>query len=190
MLNIHHIENESYIYGVGKRFVIWFQGCALRCQGCWNESMWSFENNQLFSTNMIIDKIIKIKELEGVTILGGEPMHQADELLVLVKAIKKLNLTVILYTGFEKGELKKNSEIKLTEISDVVIFGRYIESLRDVFLKMRGSRNQTILINNKNYQEHFIEEANEVEININEDGSIIVYGYPTEELLEVVGDER
>ncbi len=48
-INIAEIVPNSRIYGPGKRFVIWVQGCALHCHGCWNKDMWSFEINQLYN---------------------------------------------------------------------------------------------------------------------------------------------
>ena len=69
-MNVAHLENQSFIYGPGSRFVIWVQGCSLRCKGCWNFRMWGFEKKQEYSISQLL-KMIAAENVEGITILGG-----------------------------------------------------------------------------------------------------------------------
>jgi len=186
MINLHTYEHSSYIYGPGKRFVLWVQGCLIRCSGCWNEAMWSFTAKHLFSPENLAALILKTPDIEGITILGGEPMHQSDDLLCLIKILKEHKLTVFLYTGYDFHELIKQSQKELFQNSDIVISGRYIKELRDINLQWRGSSNQLIHYNSARYRELIIEEGNYIQINIKTDGSITISGYPSEEIIDLV----
>jgi len=187
MLNLHSIEPISEIYGPSKRFVIWTQGCSLNCKGCWNKETWSFKDNLLYSPDDLLDLILKYKnEIEGITILGGEPLFQKEDLLKFVKLIKKkTNLTIMLYTGFEKNEFTiKDKEI--ISYIDILIAGRYIDEERSIFLTWRGSQNQKIeFITNKYTEKDIPKPSNMLEIDINEDGSVKLMGYPDQEFIKL-----
>lgn len=188
MLNIAATVERSDIYGPGTRFVIWVQGCNIRCKGCWNTEMQSMEINQLFKVENIFKKIIKTSGIEGVTILGGEPLHQSKALLKLVKKLKNKGLTVMLYTGFEEDQIKDYESKILIELSDIAIIGRYLDESRSTDLKWRGSTNQKVIFNNEEYETRFGEEKNEnqVEVHIDEKGEILLIGYPPKELRKEV----
>lgn len=178
MLSINSIDESSYIYGPGKRFVIWVQGCSIRCEGCWNTQMWDASLGQHMTVENILDKILLQKDLEGITILGGEPLDQKEEILNLVRNVKKLDLTVVFYTGYELQEISSKISNEIISLSDISIIGRYIEKFRNTNLRLRGSSNQTLIINNKDYKNYFKEDFNEIEVTINSDGSMVITGYP------------
>lgn len=178
-MNIAHIEEYSFIYGPGCRFVIWVQGCSIRCKGCWNKEMWSFKTKQEISVNDLISKILKEKEfIEGVTILGGEPFDQYNELLKLSKLIYENKLSLILYTGYEKEELKEKNYLEIIRYIDILISGRYKEEFRNLQLGLIGSSNQTIDFYSDRYCESDLSKTNEIEITLTNSGKIELYGYP------------
>jgi len=180
MLNIADIERCSRIYGPGLRFVIWVQGCGLGCKGCWNTEMWSFEEKSLYTIDEIFEMIQK-EHVEGVTILGGEPLYQSKVLLKLVKKLKERGYNIMLYTGFEQEEIIDPYSKELFSLSDIVICGRYQEDKRSIYLRWRGSSNQQIIINNKKFENRidmFNEQVNEVEIHFDDCGNIKILGYP------------
>lgn len=178
-LNIADIERCSRIYGPGLRFVIWVQGCGLRCKGCWNSDMWSFEERSLYTVDEILG-IVQKEDVEGVTILGGEPLYQSKVLLKLVKKLKESGYNIMLYTGFEPEEITDLYSKELFSLSDIVICGRYQEEKRSIYLRWRGSLNQQIIINNNKFEnliDTFNEQVNEVEIHFDEYGNIKILGY-------------
>jgi len=188
MLNLHSFEPISEIYGPGKRFVIWTQGCNLACKGCWNRETWSFKNNLLFSSTKLLNLILKYKnDIEGVTILGGEPLLQKESLFDFIKLIKKeTELSIMLYTGFEKTEFTALDKKIISKI-DILIAGRYIEEKRNLFLTWRGSSNQKIEFITDRYNKNDIPfESNMIEIDINLDGSIKLMGYPNKKMLDLI----
>ncbi len=178
-MNIAHLEEYSFIYGPGCRYVIWVQGCSIRCNGCWNEEMWNFETKQKFSVNELINRILKEKEfIEGVTILGGEPFNQYNELFELSKQIFENKLSLILYTGYEKKELENKNYLVILNYADILISGRYNENYRNMQLGLIGSSNQTIDFYSNRYCMNDLAKTNEIEITIMNSGEIQLYGYP------------
>ena len=180
-MRIAHINNSSSIYGFGNSFVIWTQGCKLKCKGCWNESMHDFNGGIEISIKDLIqqikDSILKYN-VDNVTILGGDPLEQLEELLLLMSNIKKLNIGIILYTGYEKKEIEASDKIKIIDYADILISGRYIEEQRNINNHLYGSENQLMEFLTDRYKKEDIINGTYVEINIDENGSINMYGYP------------
>lgn len=163
MLNIYKIAHDSKIYGPGNRDVVWFKGCSLHCKNCINPELWSFDNADL----MEIDDLIKELKAKEVTFLGGEPLQQSD-ILPLIKKLKKLKIGIILFTGYEKSELAGDKK-KAADLCDVVIYGRYIDKLKDDSLYLRGSLNQEIVFNSKRYNPDDFIKPNSFELNLNDE---------------------
>lgn len=92
------VENE-HLYGPGKRVLVYLKGCSIRCDGCVNKHLWSFDGGKLTKPNEILD-YCKDNDAVGITIHGGEPLDQAHELKELVDLFKKNHLTIILFTGY------------------------------------------------------------------------------------------
>ncbi len=186
-MNIAHIEETSLIYGPGIRFVIWAQGCSIRCKGCWNKEMWSFKIKNEISTDELFNKIINEKNIEGITILGGEPFDQYEELLALIKRVRITELSIILYTGYTILELEKANKTEILGYIDILISGRYDKNYRTVeYGGLVGSSNQKIHFFTEKYSMEDIPKQNETEISIDENGKIIIYGYQTNDLQQCI----
>lgn len=179
--------SSSQIYGPGKRFVIWVQGCSLECPGCWNKEFWTTESGYELEISELISIISSTNEIEGITILGGEPLEQPEATLILIQSVKRIGLTVMLYTGYEENEMT-DLQLECIYASDIVIMGRYVASMRDTTLRWRGSSNQEIKILSEAYKDIEIEEKEEVEITIDTNGAISMAGYPQKWLLNVLND--
>lgn len=176
MLNIYHIEKFNYVNGNGCRYVVWSQGCNLGCKECWNKDTWSFETNILKSVDEVFMEIKQIKDkINGVTFTGGEPMLQAKELVLLAQKIKKLNLNLHIFTGFEINELDENQK-KLLKYSDVLVAGR--------FDKTKKNNNQKVYC----FNEDWIFNNSDVQIDILDDGIIKLTGYPTNDLIKELNE--
>lgn len=178
--NVAHIESSSEIYGPGKRFVIWLQGCSLACPGCWNRELWSFEPKRLIERNVLLSEILECSDIEGVTLLGGEPLQQAQNVYWLLSRLKEENISSMLYTGYEIEEINTDTYFsKICDLVDILVPGRYMHAKRDLFLRWRGSSNQQIVFKTDRYSDIKITDGlNEVEITIDEYGTITFIGYP------------
>ncbi|PVZ68916.1 4Fe-4S single cluster domain-containing protein [Pelagibaculum spongiae] len=185
--NIAHVESSSHIYGPGNRFVIWLQGCTLACKGCWNTAMWPHKENRLIERSFLLKQIIKEKNIEGITFLGGEPLQQCENVRWLISKIKMHNLSAMLYTGYEWSEIKANqNHLDVCNSTDILITGRFLQNERNTNLLWRGSDNQIVNFISNKYSSLKLKEVNQVEITIEEDGALKIYGYPDQLLLDQI----
>ena len=99
--NIHSIESFGTVDGPGTRFVIFTQGCPLRCKYCHNPDTWSTDINKEMSVEDIIKEYEGVKEFisGGITITGGEPLIQIDFITELFKVCKSKNIHTALDTS-------------------------------------------------------------------------------------------
>ena len=91
---IHSIESFGTVDGPGIRFVIFMQGCALKCKYCHNRDTWNVNGGNLISIDDLLDKIERYKSYilpsgGGVTVTGGEPLLQVKFLINLFKSFFK-----------------------------------------------------------------------------------------------------
>jgi anaerobic ribonucleoside-triphosphate reductase activating protein len=172
-MNIAHIEEQSFIYGPGCRFVIWTQGCSIHCKGCWNRVMWDFAPKLETAVPCLFEKICRYKDnIEGITLLGGEPLDQYEETLSLLKLCRAAGLSAMLFTGYETHEIQEKGMSGVTENLDILITGRYEEQNRTLYHQWIGSTNQQIHFLTDRYAGYTLENKNYTELSINEDGSI------------------
>ncbi len=164
-LRISGTVNDSIVDGPGIRFTIFTQGCPHHCPGCQNPQTHAFEGGKIISTGELLEKIRRNPLLDGVTFSGGEPFCQAQALAELGKEIRKLNLNIMTYTGFELEYLLKNQNEKnhyqdLLEVTDWLVDGKFIESQKSLNLLFRGSTNQRILDLQKSKLAHHLVTTN------------------------------
>ena len=146
--------------GEGVRISLFVSGCTHRCKNCFNEIAWDFSYGQPFD-NQIQEKILtelKPAYIAGLSLLGGEPLEPQNQqaLYPFIKEVKRRfpNKTIWCYTGFvfdeSTGKLKetnKNTAVtkELISLFDVLVDGPFVEELKDIRLKFRGSSNQRII---------------------------------------------
>lgn len=161
--------------------MIWTQGCSIHCKGCWNHDTWSFQSKQLRSVQDLLKEILSYKnEIEGITILGGEPLDQFEEVFSLVQKVIDHDLSIVLYTGYELQEIQCKGFSKILEYIDILIPGRYMMNKRNIFLQWRGSENQEIHFLSDRYKNYECTDGNYIEINIDESAKLTIIGYPEE----------
>lgn len=157
-LYARYYEN-TMVDGIGVRNSLYVTGCLFNCKGCYNKSIQDFNNGEPF-TKEIYNKIIKDLEpeyIDGLSLLGGEPLLNLNMLLPLVKDIRfkyGYTKTIWSWTGFTWEELmeiieKENEDaLKIKEYLsniDILIDGRFIQDEFEHGLTFRGSRNQRII---------------------------------------------
>ncbi len=146
MISILEIIEDTTVDGPGLRTAIYCAGCINKCPGCHNPESWDINNGKNMSTEEILH-IILADPFADVTFTGGDPMYQPDGFCELAKAIKASSTKNIwCYTGYTFEEIIKNPQQKrLLEQVDVLVDGRFIESLKDESLYFRGSSNQRLI---------------------------------------------
>ncbi len=148
-LRIAGTANDSIVDGPGIRFTIFTQGCPHHCEGCHNPQTHDFDGGEIVDIDELMKKIAGNPLLDGVTFSGGEPFCQAEALAELGRKIKNAGLNIVTYTGYEFEQLyenrNKNGWGELLEVTDFLIDGKFILSLKDWKTKFRGSSNQRYL---------------------------------------------
>ena len=182
-LNLARIIQRSAVNGPGERFVIWVQGCPLACPGCWNPDTWAFQKRELRDTKSVVEEILSVDGIEGVTFTGGEPFMQARALAEVGRAVQAEGLSVFVFTGFTLDELTSASARELQSVTDVLVSGRYVESARVRDLTWRSSSNQQVHFLTKRYSPADMNGTAEAEIHIGPDGQLAITGFPATALL-------
>lgn len=145
--------------GIGVRVTLFVSGCTNHCENCFQPQTWDFHFGQPFTKeteNQILD-LMQPKYISGLTLLGGEPFEPQNqrELVPFLKRVRELypQKTIWAFSGFryEDELLKKgaypNCEVteEMLSLIDVLVDGRFVEALKDISLRFRGSSNQRIL---------------------------------------------
>lgn len=183
-INIATIRECTTAEGPGRRFVIWVQGCLKKCKGCCNPEMQELVKNKIVSTDGLIEKIEQARNkfnINGITLLGGEPILQAKGLLEICKWCKENGLSVVLFTGYEYEKLLNSVDCNVRELLkyiDVLVDGEYVEDLYDTERSWVGSKNQKIYFLTDVYEENedFFSDR-KIEFLIDEK-SILMNGWP------------
>ena len=167
-MNYHNITTADMMNGDGLRVVLWLSGCNHHCKNCQNPQTWDVNSGIEFDISAKKELFEELKKdyISGITFSGGDPLHEnnIDEVLKLVNEIRLLlpEKTIWLYTGYELEFIKEGFEeskkflqaswkdnlikrYKIVSQCDVLVDGRYVDSLRDVTAKWKGSTNQRVI---------------------------------------------
>ncbi len=120
---IHSFESLGAVDGPGVRFVVFMQGCSLKCKYCQNRDTWNLKGGTTYSSDEIVEKILRYKNYimpnGGVTISGGEPLLQTKFLIELFTKLKKYNIHTCIDTS---GSVVLTDEIKeLIDLTDLFL---------------------------------------------------------------------
>lgn len=120
---VHSIESFGTVDGPGIRFVLFLQGCHLKCKYCHNRDTWDINSGEYKSLDDVFEKIMKYKNYihpnGGVTVTGGEPLLQVKFLIELFKKLKKENIHTCIDTS---GMVPLTEDIKyLLSLTDLVL---------------------------------------------------------------------
>ena len=152
------LMKNDVVDGEGICVSFWTQGCPHKCKGCHNPETWDFNDGKILPKN-IKNQIIKAINANGIirnfSILGGEPLCSENLKIVkdIVAGVRKTfpQIKIFLWTGYTLKQLKEQKNTYINDILsniDVLIDGPFIESKKDLTLKLRGSTNQRILYRN------------------------------------------
>ena len=145
------IVEDSIVDGPGLRLSVFVQGCPHHCPGCHNPQTHDFNAGYEMDLLDIFRKYTENPLLAGVTFSGGEPFCQAGPLARLGALIHERGGEVITYTGYLYEDLASRAAADqdiagLLAVTDLLIDGPYIDSLRSLDSPFRGSSNQRLLL--------------------------------------------
>lgn len=147
------------------------------------------------SPESLIAQIRNTPDIEGITLLGGEPMEQAKELCVVAEAVRQMGLSVICFSGYTLEEIKRSGDenmLGLLSQTDLLIDGPFIQTEKDLSRPWVGSKNQRYCFLTDRYSMADIDRSrNRMEIRILPSGEIVLNGMADEtarEILACLGD--
>lgn len=149
-LSIAQIVLCTEAEGPGKRFALWFQGCPFRCPGCCNPEMLPFAGGEQRLLSEVIGEVEESQKqdgIEGITLLGGEPLVHAAGAAALAREVRRLGLSVMVFSGYtlvEARQLPDPAVSELLALTDILVDGLYVRDLPDTRRRWIGSTNQVI----------------------------------------------
>ena len=178
------VEENEHLYGPGKRLLLFCQGCSLHCKGCVIKHLWDFDVGENITPQEVVELC---KDVEGITLHGGEPLDQAEGVLEIIKLLKENNKTVILFTGYKFKELETLHQKLSWKLSDLVVSGRYEQEKRNIYLQFRGSTNQRVYRHKGKYKNYNIKDGKTVALlRLSENGAMSIRGFQDENLTKLL----
>ena len=152
------IKNCDIANGEGVRVTLFVSGCTNHCKNCFQPQTWDFCYGQPFTeeTEAELLRLLAPRYIRGLTLLGGEPFEPENQraLLPFLRRLRRElpEKNVWAFTGFTWEELHTEGSHPRCEVTDellslidVLVDGRYVEELKDIGLRFRGSSNQRLL---------------------------------------------
>jgi anaerobic ribonucleoside-triphosphate reductase activating protein len=185
LLKVAQIVPCTEAEGPGRRFALWFQGCPLRCPGCCNPEMLSFNGGRTLRVAEVLEQIRTAAAqhaIEGITLLGGEPIAHATGAAILAREVRLLGLTVMVFSGYTLEEIRQMPEPPVHDLlahTDILVDGPYVRELPETWRRWIGSSNQRIHFLSDRYhaEDPCWRLSNTLEIRLNET-ELIVNGFP------------
>jgi anaerobic ribonucleoside-triphosphate reductase activating protein len=171
--------------GPGRRFALWFQGCPLRCPGCCNPEMLPFTGGQRLALSRVLEQVRGVATrhgVEGVTLLGGEPIAHAAGAASLAREVRRLGLTVMVFSGYTLEEIRRMSDLAVHDLlahTDILVDGPYVREMPETKRRWIGSSNQRIHFLSSRYcaDDPCWQRPNTLEIRLN-GTELSVNGFP------------
>ncbi|MDE5618743.1 MAG: anaerobic ribonucleoside-triphosphate reductase activating protein [Clostridia bacterium] len=157
-MNYASIKKFDVANGEGVRVSLFVSGCTHRCKGCFNAEAWDFNYGQPY-TEQVRDEILDASEhgyIHGLSLLGGEPFEPDNQraLISLLRLFKRRfpDKDVWCYSGYTLDKDLVKGGAAYTEVTDemlsyidILVDGKFVEALKDIKLRFRGSSNQRII---------------------------------------------
>ena len=152
------IKNCDIANGEGVRVTLFVSGCTNHCKNCFQPQTWDFCFGKPFTaeTERNILDLLAPSYINGLTVLGGEPFEPENQraLLPFLRRVRAAypQKTIWCFTGFTYEELLTDGSHPRCEVTDdlldlldVLVDGRFVEELKDISLRFRGSSNQRLI---------------------------------------------
>lgn len=174
--------------GPGERYALWFAGCSIRCPGCCNPELFDAQGGELTRVEGIVDAVAQVhaqKQLEGVSVLGGEPFDQGAALVELMSSLRQHlpTLGLIIFSGYSYASLSARPELsRLWSLVDTLIDGPFEATQREAAIGGRryiGSTNQGLVHFSARYRDPELWSGPaQAEVQVDKRGRLSVHGEP------------
>lgn len=189
-MQIARVEERTSVEGPGWRSAVWLQGCSIRCLHCCNPEMQPLQGGFAMSAEELAGAIIHARS-DGLTLLGGEPLDQVDELLRLLQILRCRGYRgIIMFTGYTWEQITADQKkTAVARLCDLIIAGPFDPAEAPGNRRWIGSDNQTLHFVTDFYQElanSWPAFVKEIEVVIG-DGELLINGTPLAEDDELAG---
>jgi anaerobic ribonucleoside-triphosphate reductase activating protein len=156
-MNYATIKYPDIANGPGVRVSLFVSGCRRACKGCFNKEAWDFKYGQEFTYETLseLGRLLEKPEIQGLSILGGDPFEpeNRDGVAEIIEFVRVFypSKDIWVWTGFLWEDIK---DLEVVKYIDILVDGPFVEELKDLRLKFRGSSNQRII----DVRESLIEE--------------------------------
>lgn len=183
-LRVAHRVPRTTAEGPGVRYALWVQGCSIRCAGCCNPGMFPVEGGETFEVAALLAEVVAA-DVEGLTLLGGEPFEQAEACAELARAVRATGRSVMVFTGYRREDLEQRpSGRALLAATDVLVDGPYDRAQPERTRRWIGSANQRVhQLTDRYAHDPAWQLGDEVVITLRR-GLLEVHGWPGAPLLE------
>lgn len=142
---------------------LFVSGCPHHCKGCFQPETWNFDYGYEFTYDTLenIVKMLDSEHIEGLTIVGGEPLAPQN-IHIVSEIIEHVNeccpdKTIWIYTGYTYEQLNGRGDANVVlAVADVLVDGPFVEELKDITLEFKGSSNQRIIDLQKSHDNEII----------------------------------
>lgn len=147
-MNYQKISHSDVSNGSGVGMVLWVSGCTQHCFGCHNPETWDFNSGIPYTPEIETEIINSLKPdyISRLTLSGGHPLEAENIKTVfdLCKKVKSIypNKKIWLYTGYTWENI---NGLPILKYIDVLVDGKFVQDLRDITLKWKGSSNQRVI---------------------------------------------
>lgn len=138
--------------GEGIGVSLFTQGCTFHCKNCFNQETWDYNKGKEWTeeTENMFLKSINNPYITRVSFLGGDPLYyeNSDEIINLCNKIKKIysDKKIWLYSGYKFEDIISDIQRKnILKYIDILVDGQFVDELKDLNLKFKGSSNQRII---------------------------------------------
>lgn len=176
-LRVGRVLHGTTAEGPGRRTAVWVQGCSIRCSGCINPHLFTRDGGHPTPPAQIVEAAIAAN-VEGLTILGGEPFDQPFATASLARKAASAGLGVVCFTGYTIESLQSRGFENLLEHIDLLVDGPFIAALPDTERALVGSTNQRFIHLSERYTDYRPERVgNRLELRIQPSGQTDVAGF-------------
>ncbi|MGM9552102.1 MAG: anaerobic ribonucleoside-triphosphate reductase activating protein [Clostridia bacterium] len=157
-MNYATIKKHDIANGLGVRVSLFVSGCTHHCKGCFNPETWDFNYGKEFTKAVEAEIIDSLSHdyISGLSLLGGEPFEPDNQAVLapFLTKVKKLfpNKDIWCYSGYNfetdmlTGKLGDSSVTdEMLKNIDILVDGEFVEALKDISLRFKGSSNQRII---------------------------------------------
>jgi anaerobic ribonucleoside-triphosphate reductase activating protein len=166
LLNVSAVRLRTLTNGPGLRSAVWVQGCSIQCPGCFNPGTHPHEANRLWDPDALAERMMAA-QVEGLSILGGEPFEQAAACARLARRARALGGSVVSYSGYTWPYLRDcriQAVHELLEATDLLVAGPFVQAQANDGRGWHGSTNQEFVFLTKRYDETIREQFDRVPV--------------------------